>query len=124
MITIYGELYSSKNSRTGITVNGRNVVLKSKNAQRQASVDFPYQLSAVRHTFKKMIQGKAFPLSIQFKIYRRTHGRFDYVNIVQGLLDAMVRAELIPDDDAKHIIPVFLPYAKDEKSPRTEVTIL
>lgn len=105
-------------------VNGRNVVLKSKNAQRQANVDFPYQLSAVRHSFKKMIQGKVLPLKIQFKIYRRTHGRFDYVNIVQGLLDAMVRADLIPDDDAKHIIPVFVPYEKDENNPRTEVTIL
>lgn len=124
MITIFGELYSSKNSRTGIMVGGRNVVLKSKKAQRQADVDFPYQLSAVRQQFRRLIKGRVFPLRLQFKIYRRTHGRFDYVNIVQGLLDGMVRAELIPDDDAKHIIPVFLPYEKDKDNPRTEITIL
>lgn len=123
MITIYGELYSSKNSRVGIIVGGRNVVIKSKKAQGQEK-DFQYQLSAVRRQFLKLIKGRIQPLRIEFKIYRRTHGRFDYINIVQGLLDAMVRAELIPDDDAKHIIPVFVPYEKDEKTPRTEITIL
>ena len=122
-ITILGELYSSKNSRNTVKVGKRLIPLKSKRAKSQEA-DFHFQLLAQRKQFSEAMKGKVFPLRMQFKIYRRTHGKFDYVNIVQGILDAMVRAQIIPDDDAKHLIPVFVPYEKDEKNPRTEITIL
>lgn len=104
-------------------VGHRNVVIKSAKAKAQEG-DHHYQLSAQRRAFQKMIKGKSFPLNMRFMIYRRTHGRFDYLNIVQGLVDATVRAGLIPDDDAKHLIPSFLPYEKDSKNPRTIIEIL
>lgn len=123
MITIYGELYSSKNSRNTIKIGKRLIPLKSKKAEHQEK-DFALQLSALRMKFLKEVRGISFPLKLQFKIYRRTNGRFDYVNIVQGLLDAMVRARLIADDDATHVIPSFAPYEKDQANPRTEITVL
>ena len=122
-ITILGELYSSKNSRNTVRVGKRLIPLKSKRAKSQEA-DFHFQLLAQRKQFSEAMRGKEFPLRIQFKIYRRTHGRFDFLNITQGICDAMVRAQIIPDDDAKHLIPVFVPYEKDEKNPRTEITIL
>ncbi len=123
MIIIYGELYSSKNSRNTVKVGKRLIPLKSKNAKSQEK-DFALQLSVLRMKFLKETRGAVLPLKLQFKIYRRTHGKFDYVNIVQGLLDAMVRARLIHDDDANHVIPSFAPYEKDQANPRTEITVL
>lgn len=123
MIVVFGELYSSKNSRIGIKVKGRNIVLKSPKAKAQEKA-FALQLSALRSRFLAETKSKQFPLRVQFKMYRKTHGRFDFLNLAQGLCDGMVRAGLIPDDDAKHFIPSFLPYEKDSKNPRTEITVL
>jgi Holliday junction resolvase RusA-like endonuclease len=65
-----------------------------------------------------------FPLVVSFKIYRKTHRRFDYCNIIQLLCDCMVKAGYFPDDDAKHFIPYFFPYEKDKENPRVEIDIL
>lgn len=64
------------------------------------------------------------PLKISFKIYRKTHRRFDYINIIQGLCDEMVRAGWLEDDDADNLIPVFEPYEVDKNNPRVEITVL
>ncbi|WP_287372453.1 hypothetical protein [Prosthecochloris sp.] len=77
----------------------------------------------LRQEWERMTADKAYPLQVRFKIYRRTHGRFDYVNILQNLLDAMVKAGYLPDDDAKHLIPIPLQYEKDPKNPRTILTV-
>lgn len=122
-LTIYGELYSSKNSRQGIVVKGRIIPIKSKKSKAQEA-DLHYQLSALRKQFQQMIDGKEYPLRMKIKLYRRTHGIFDYCNITQGMFDAMVRAGLLPDDDARHLIPVYEQYEKDPERPRTEIEIL
>lgn len=125
MITIQGELYSSKNSRTIHKAGNRRFVAKSKPAKAQETT-LALQLASVRTFFLNDLQekGSHFPIRLAFKIYRRTHGRFDYVNIIQGLLDAMVKARLLPDDDADHVIPMFKQYEVDPKNPRTEITII
>lgn len=76
--------------------------------------------------WKLTMLNKHFPVSINFMIYRRTNGVFDYINIVQNLCDCMVKEGLLPDDSAKYLIPVFDPkgYQVDKANPRTEVTIL
>jgi len=74
--------------------------------------------------WKRMIDSKAYPLVVTYKVYRRTDARFDYINIVQNLFDAMVKAGYIPDDDARHLIPVPLQYEKDSKNPRTILEVL
>lgn len=119
-ITVPFELYSSKNSKRILfnRTTGRSFVAKSKQAE-QNEKDLIQVLTLYRQTFLNMIKGKEKPYRIHFKIYRQTRRRFDYVNIVQGLLDAMTKAGLIEDDNADVLIPVFEPYEVDPKNPRT-----
>ena len=56
-------------------------------------------------------------------IYRKTRRRFDYINIVQNLLDCMVKVGILPDDDSNHVIPAFEPYGVDKENPRVEISI-
>jgi len=127
-IVITGELYSSKNSRM-IVGQGRKFLIKSKNAKKQ-EYDFAFQLAQHKvKWFAMKMQGAPFarspyPFRVSFKIYRETKRRFDYTNIIQGLLDAMVKADYLPDDSAEYIIPVFEQYEVDKDNPRTVIRIV
>lgn len=122
MITIYGELYSSKNSKQIIRCGNRMALVPSK-AFRDHSAPIEQQLILNRQNWVQEIKNAQKPLKIVFKIYRKTHRRFDYVNIVQGLQDFMVKYGWIPDDNADEIIPVFEPYEVDSKNPRVEISV-
>lgn len=122
MITLYGELYSSKNSRQVVNVRGRTLVLKSKQCQR-GEKEFSPQMEDLRDDFLRETEGKPYPLRVAFKIYRKTKRRFDYVNIVQSLLDLMTKHGWIPDDNADIIIPSFIPYEVEPKNPRVEIIL-
>lgn len=61
---------------------------------------------------------------VKWLILNSTRRRFDYVNIVQGLLDAMVAVGYVEDDSAEYVIPVFEPYEIDHDNPRTEVVVI
>lgn len=130
-LEIPGELYSSKNSRRPVLCKSKStgkkkiVPLKSKKAEQH----FQYLLfvladAARKEAWSRMTDGKEFPLVVTFKIYRQSHRVFDYVNIIQNLLDAMVKAGYLPDDDAQHLLPVPLQYEKDPDNPRTILTVL
>lgn len=124
MITVPFELYSSKNSKRILfnKATGRSFVAKSKQSE-QNEKDLISFLSLMRGQFAGMINGKEKPYRLHFKIYRQTKRRFDYVNIVQGLLDAMTKSGLIEDDNADILIPVFEPYEVDKNNPRTLIWI-
>lgn len=123
-ITLPVELYSSKNSKQ-ILVNRKTnkpFVAKSK-ASQKAEKELLQILPLYRNIFLDMIYCKNKPYKIHFKIYRRTLIRFDYVNIIQCLLDCMVKSNWLEDDNANELIPVFEPYEKDAKNPRVEIFI-
>ena len=123
MIVIYGELYSSKNSKRIVKFGNRMALISSK--QYLASVNpIEQQLILNRRKWFEMINGYKKPLKISFKIYRKTHRRFDYVNIIQGLQDLMVKCGWLVDDNADEIIPVFEPYEVDKNNPRVEIFII
>lgn len=125
MITLYGELYSSKNSRQVVNMRGRTLVLKSKQCQR-GEKEFAPQMEELRDAFisecESQLENRK-PLKIAFKIYRKTRRRFDYVNIIQSLLDLMVKHNWIIDDNADEILPVFREYEVDKDNPRVEISI-
>lgn len=81
------------------------------------------QLVLNRGKWLRMAEGYEKPLKVVFKIYRKTHRKFDYVNIIQGLQDLMVKCGWLPDDNADEIIPVFQPYDVDKNDPRVEIFI-
>ena len=122
MITIYGELYSSKNSKRIVKFGNKMALISSK--QYMASVKpIEQQLALNRSNWLRMINGLPRPLKIVFKIYRKTHRRFDYVNIIQGLQDLMVKCGWLEDDNADILLPVFLEYEVDKNNPRVEISI-
>jgi hypothetical protein len=123
MITIKGEIHSSKNSRRIMrSKSGAPFIAKSERAKEDEGT-FSVQLYNQRETWRKMMRGHDFPIILVFFFRRATKSKFDYVNIAQGVLDAMVKAEYIPDDDANHVIPAFLPYVVDRDNPGCELTI-
>lgn len=125
MITLFGELYSSKNSRQVVNMRGRTLVLKSKQCQR-GEKEFAPQMEELRDAFisecESQLENRK-PLKIAFKIYRKTRRRFDYVNIIQSLLDLMVKHNWIIDDNADEILPVFREYEVDKDNPRVEISV-
>ena len=125
IFTIYGELYSSKNSRQ-IFLNkttGRRYVVKSKVAQLD-EVELCNKLKNIKTAFTTVLKYKFKPYNIKFKIYRQTHRRFDYINIIQNLCDCMVKVGLLDDDNANELLPIFEPYQVDPIKPRVEIEVL
>lgn len=121
-ITIYGELYSSKNSKRIVRFGEKMALIASK--QYLASVKpIEQQLVLNRQKWLREIEGRTSPLKIVFKVYRKTKRRFDYLNIFQGLCDMMVKCGWLVDDNADEIIPVFEPYEIDKNNPRVEISV-
>ena len=125
-ITIYGELYSSKNSKRIVWNPKTKKPFLTKSVKALSSEkDLQVQLQANRAKWLKMVgENPSYPIAVLFKIYRRTHGRFDYCNVTMLLHDMMVKCGYMPDDSAKYFIPVFAPYEVDKQSPRVEMRII
>jgi len=126
---IHGELYSSKNSRQTVPIRQSSgkvklVPLKSKVARKdEQDLTFRLREEPFHSRISEEITEKGFPVVMTFMIYRKTKRRFDYINIVQNILDCMVKVCILPDDDAKHVIPAFEPYGVDKENPRVEISI-
>lgn len=117
MINLSGEIHSSKNSRRIFRAgNGRPFVVKSK-ASKADEETLRLQLLSQRETWRAMLKGCTFPVTIAFAFRRQTKRAFDYVNLAQGVLDAMVKADYLPDDNANYVIPYFMPYRVEKKNP-------
>ena len=63
------------------------------------------------------------PFVLQMKFFRKTRQAFDYINMAQSIQDALVKAEIIEEDNMDTLIPEFLPWEKDKEYPRCEVVI-
>lgn len=120
MLVINTELYSSKNSRQIFKSGNKTFISKSNVAKRQEK-DLCQLLPLYRNKFLSMLEGKEKPYRVHFKIYRRTKGRFDYINIIQNLCDCMVKSGLLEDDDANNLLPIFEQYEVDPNNPRVEI---
>lgn len=111
MIQINGEVHSSKNSRRIMRNQKTGLPFVAKSKQSKADeTSFALQLASQFGHWREMIDDCDFPLTIVFTFRRGSRRRFDYVNIAQGVLDAMVKAGYIPDDSADYVIPAFMPY--------------
>ena len=117
MITINGELYSSKNSKQIVKRGNKNILIPSK-AYTSHAKHLQLQLALFKSKWLEETKHACKPFKISFKIYRKTRRRFDYVNIIQGLADEMVRTGWLTDDCADEFIPVFEPYEVDKNNPR------
>lgn len=123
MITILGELYSSKNSKRIVHFGNRPAIIASK-AYMSSVKPIEQQLMLNRYKWLKEIENVPKPLKIGFKIYRRTHRRADYTNLLQGLADLMVKCGWLIDDNMDEFLPVFIPYEVDKYNPRVEISVI
>ncbi len=117
-IWIPGEVYSSKNNnrifaksvkKSKWLLNGKPVkpfITCSAAVSRYKEEKLGYYI-ANREKFLKMTENKPFPLYVYFQFIRRTRGRWDFNNMTELVQDMMVMAGWIPDDDEKHLIPVY-----------------
>lgn len=123
-ITLYGELYSKKNSKRVFSRRGKTVVLPSK-VYEKSKPDFLWQLKDAQNKkiWESLMAQTKYPICLNFKIYRKTKRKFDYNNIIQGLQDILVEAGYLPDDDADHLIPFFEKYEVDSKNPRVLLSL-
>ena len=124
-ITLEIELRSAKNERMIIynKKENRPMIIK-KSIARIEEHTLKTLLIANKRIWDKMIEDKSFPLKVGFFVYRKTRRRFDWINIVQGLQDAMVKNGYIPDDSAHYLTPVFLGWDVDGTNPRVEICVL
>jgi len=68
---------------------------------------------------------KRFPLKIEFTYYPPDKGRWDWINLIQNVCDIMSHINFIPDDDSKHLVPVFnKDFIVDKLNPRLIMKIL
>ena len=128
---IPGELYSSKNSRLPLIYkdhSGKTIKKVVKSPRARDHEKRLLQLFAGNPTFcasfRSEAEGMPLPLRLHIKIYRRTRQRFDYTNICQNLFDCMVKSNLLSDDSADQLLPVFEPYEVDAGKPRVEMRIV
>lgn len=125
-LTLYGELYSKKNSKRVFRNNGKTIVLSSK-AYEKSKPDFLWQLKDAKNKeIWDIMAGtsRSFPMKLSIKIYRKTKRAFDYNNIIQGLQDMLVEAGYLPDDSANYLVPHFESYEVDPKNPRVLLSVL
>lgn len=116
-ISLDGEIHSSKNSRR-IMRNRRTglpFVAKSKSSKLDEA-SFALQLASQRDKWETLTLNCDYPIIIIFLFRRATKRKFDYVNMAQGILDAMVKSAYILDDCADYVIPFFLPYVVDKNA--------
>lgn len=125
MIDLKGELFSTKNHKQILRnrATGKPFIATATRS-KAAEAPLVLQLNALRREWEGLVSAKLLPLHLHFKIRRATHRRFDYINIVQGLLDVMVKAKWLEDDSADHVIPSFAPYVVDKLNPGVTIVLL
>jgi len=127
MIVIHGEVHSSKNSKQiwRRKDTGQPFITKSTRS-KQDEAAFAKQLDSQLPEWKRMTAGKSYPLVVCFHFRRRTRAKFDYLNIAQGIADAMQAAGYFPDDSMAYIIPDFdaWPYEVCPDDPGCDIVVL
>jgi len=80
MIVIFGELYSSKNSKRIVRFGNKTALIPSK-AYLSSIKPIEQQLVLNRYKWLKEIENASKPLYIGFRIYRKTKGVLDWNNM-------------------------------------------
>lgn len=115
-LIIYGEIPSLKNSKQIFTnrVTGKPFITSSNNSkvwQAEAKRQLQEQFKDLKIT--------GYPINIAIEFYYGTKRRKDLDNGANGVMDALVHAGIIEDDDITHVDSLSLSFGGyDKKSPR------
>ena len=124
-ISLEGEIHSSKNSRRIMRnqKTGLPFIAKSRSSKLDEE-SLSSQLACQYEKWKSLTSHCEYPIIVIFSFRRATRRRFDYANMAQGILDAMVKADYIPDDCADYVIPLFVPYVVDKDNAGCDLMVV
>lgn len=120
-LVLSGSVPSQKNNKQ-ILINRKTdkpFVASNANVKRwqQSAV---LQLQSQFNGFKVV----DYPIAIDLVIYYKDNLRRDLDNAVNGIMDCLVKAKVIEDDDTKHISQICVQYGGiDKENPRAEIFI-
>lgn len=118
-LVITGEVPALKNSKQ-IFVNratGRPFITSSKNSK-------VWQAEAKRQLTEQFAGYKisGYPISVAITCYFGSKRRKDLDNVCNGVMDALVHAGVLEDDDVEHVDNIDLSFGGyDKDNPRTEI---
>jgi len=115
-IFIAGNVPSLKNSKQIVRTKKGLPFITSSKLCKKYTADTKMQFVNNVGKFFNLIVGPK-PLRIKFYFIRKDKRKFDYINVVQILLDLMIKYEYIADDNMDEVIPVFGGYHVDSSNP-------
>ena len=122
-IAIPGQVIAKKNSRPVGRRGGRTYVGTSAAHRRWEAVALG-ALCAWRGTGPRPVFEAARPISVQIDLWRRDRRHYDPDNMGASVLDALVKAGIIPRDGFPTVHWVLFRHAGiDADNPRADVTI-
>jgi len=108
--------------KNGKRWTGRHLISSKSVLEYERNTKHQYETVAP-HIMRCFI-GKEKPYKISFKFIRGSRHKFDYINAVQLPLDLFVKHDILIDDNADEVLPVFEPYEYDKENPGVIITIL
>lgn len=116
-IIIKGKVPSKKNARNLFVRNGRIINVPSK-LYKEWNEQAIYQL---KNQFQNL-QVAEYPIDINIVVYYGTKHRHDLDNALGSIMDTLVDAQIIKDDDVEHISQITIQHGGlDPKNPRAEI---
>lgn len=117
MLVIEGKTPSKKNSRNLFVRNGRIVNVPSKLYKEWHE----HAVLQLKSQFKNL-QIAEYPIAIDVIIYYGTKHRHDLDNALGSIMDTLVDAQIIIDDDIEHIAQITIQHGGlDKLKPRAEI---
>ena len=118
IITIPGQTISKKNSKRIVIVRNKPMLVSSQAYQNWAHAAV-WQLKTNEFVGREW----QYPLFVGFHFARYGKGPFDYNNLTQGILDVLIEAGIIKDDNMNCVIPCGFSWEVDKHNPRCVVAI-
>lgn len=128
-LTYHGTVYSKKNSKR-IIYNPRTkrpMLISSKQAETQEDeMKLAFMRQANAHGWNlEIAPAKHKIYEVTMGIWQPDHRRRDLDNQATAILDALVKAEVLPDDDAEHVQDLHVvAMGVDKSDPRVFIEII
>lgn len=123
IITIPGQTRAKKNSMKVITF-GKGP--KARYSLTASTIYKKWEKVALEHLLKNYARSKwmgLYPIEIHFFLFRENRRKWDIDNVYCGCLDVLQKMDIIVDDSANHVIPVFAGWALDKYNPRVVLNL-
>lgn len=125
MTTFYGQVKAKKNNKQiARRVNGQPFIRTSTETKAQENMMVQaFSIERMQQKFyKDQLEDKDIEIEIDF--YNADEKRHDLDNQLATVMDALVKADVLPDDNQKVVRKETVTYrGLDKEDPRAEITI-